>query len=194
MTSFPKQVTSPRSGLATVPSIYWSCQKGGQQQFRLCDYNCHCQPHERKRLPYINQFYLALTNAVDHIRIIDNFYLNEGIELLKIALASSMVNEIRILTSKSRKADITTARQALLGIRNKTIHGRNPAKLIEIRGHLKKKKPDIHDRFAIVDDELWHFGGTVGGVNSAINAASGPWSARQTRAIEFFEEIWIRGR
>ena len=46
------------------------------------------------------------------------------------------------------------------------------------------------DRFAIVDDGLWHFGSTVGGGHPGLTAASGPWSASDTRAVEFFEECW----
>lgn len=48
----------------------------------------------------------------------------------------------------------------------------------------------IHDRFAIIDNELWHFGGTVGGFNSKLSAASRGWDAKKLNAIKFFNEVW----
>ncbi|WP_405124401.1 hypothetical protein [Pseudomonas alloputida] len=50
----------------------------------------------------------------------------------------------------------------------------------------------VHDRFAIIDDELWHFGATVGGFHRDVNAASRGWSARSLGAIEFFDLAWQR--
>lgn len=32
-----------------------------------------------------------------------------------------------------------------------------------------------HDRFALLDDEIWHFGSTVGGIYPGITAFSGGW-------------------
>lgn len=34
----------------------------------------------------------------------------------------------------------------------------------------------IHDRFALFDDNIWHCGATVGGVHGAFHAISGPWN------------------
>lgn len=34
---------------------------------------------------------------------------------------------------------------------------------------------EIHDRFAVLDDEIWHFGGTVGGINAQLTAYSRGW-------------------
>lgn len=48
----------------------------------------------------------------------------------------------------------------------------------------------IHDRFAIVDDELWHFGATVGGFHRDVNAASRGWNAETLRAVRFFDLAW----
>ena len=33
----------------------------------------------------------------------------------------------------------------------------------------------IHDRFAIMDKKVWHFGSSIGGAEPHINAFSGPW-------------------
>ncbi|CAM4116163.1 hypothetical protein CR156_08750 [Stenotrophomonas lactitubi] len=48
----------------------------------------------------------------------------------------------------------------------------------------------IHDRFAIVDDELWHFGATVGGFHRDVNAVSRGWNAQTHGAVQFFDTAW----
>ncbi|MFF7109342.1 hypothetical protein [Pseudomonas sichuanensis] len=48
----------------------------------------------------------------------------------------------------------------------------------------------IHDRFAIIDNELWHFGATVGGFHRDVNAASRGWNAETHDAVQFFDTVW----
>ncbi len=60
---------------------------------------------------------------------------------------------------------------------------------IEVR-NMDKKNINVHDRFAIFDDELWHFGGTVGGIMKAVNAYSRGWNSEDHRAKDFFDDIW----
>ncbi|KFF84613.1 hypothetical protein [Pseudomonas syringae] len=48
----------------------------------------------------------------------------------------------------------------------------------------------VHDRFAIIDDELWHFGATVGGFHRDVNAASRGWNADTHKAVQFFNTVW----
>lgn len=43
----------------------------------------------------------------------------------------------------------------------------------------------IHDRFAIIDNELWHFGATVGGFHRDVNAVSRGWNADAHDAVQF---------
>jgi hypothetical protein len=61
---------------------------------------------------------------------------------------------------------------------------------IKVRFTLKTKFPYVHDRFAIIDDELWHFGATVGGLHSQVNAATRGWSADEHHAKDFFDLAW----
>jgi hypothetical protein len=49
--------------------------------------------------------------------------------------------------------------------------------------------PEVHDRFAIIDDVLWHCGATIGGMHNQINAMTYGWSALKTRAVDFFEDV-----
>lgn len=48
----------------------------------------------------------------------------------------------------------------------------------------------IHDRFAIIDNELWHFGATVGGFHRDVNAVSRGWNAETHDAVRFFDTAW----
>lgn len=48
----------------------------------------------------------------------------------------------------------------------------------------------IHDRFAIIDNELWHFGATVGGFHRDVNAVSRGWNAETHDAVQFFDTAW----
>lgn len=61
---------------------------------------------------------------------------------------------------------------------------------IDIKFNLTTNFDHIHDRFAIIDDELWHFGATVGGFHSQVTAASRGWDANEHGAISFFDLVW----
>lgn len=37
----------------------------------------------------------------------------------------------------------------------------------------------LHDRFALLDEDLWHFGVSIGGFYGGLHAISGPWPGRQ---------------
>lgn len=52
----------------------------------------------------------------------------------------------------------------------------------------------IHDRFAIVDNILWHFGSDIGSSNTSLNATSYGWNADKLGVIIFFEELWDKGK
>ena len=47
-----------------------------------------------------------------------------------------------------------------------------------------------HDRFAIIDDELWHWGANIGGTHHEVNAYSRGWSAHESGAEVYFERLW----
>ena len=46
----------------------------------------------------------------------------------------------------------------------------------------------FHDRFAVIDHELWHFGSTVGGAHPTFGAVTRGWDGMKFR--EVFEKIW----
>lgn len=59
---------------------------------------------------------------------------------------------------------------------------------------IKNYLPEVHDRFAIVDNELWHFGANVGGTHKSVNCFSRGWPAREYGAADFFQDYWKEAR
>lgn len=56
---------------------------------------------------------------------------------------------------------------------------------IEI-GELPSKGIDIHDRFAIMDGEIWHCGAAVGGMHGSLSAVTRGWQDTENRMKTFF--------
>jgi len=48
----------------------------------------------------------------------------------------------------------------------------------------------LHDRYAVLDDELWHFGSTVGGLHEGITSFSRGWSADEHKFLDLFNALW----
>lgn len=46
----------------------------------------------------------------------------------------------------------------------------------------------IHDRYAVIDDDLWHFGYTVGIHSTKLSSLSHGWPA--AKAEQLFDELW----
>lgn len=46
---------------------------------------------------------------------------------------------------------------------------------VEVLKLSDKNANDVHDRFALVDNCIWHFGAAVGGMHDKLHAYSGPW-------------------
>lgn len=77
-------------------------------------------------------------------------------------------------------------------VRLRSRPGRQNAFQIEVRlvrnGRSSVTLP--HDRFAIIDDELWHCGANVGGTHYEVNAYSRGWSATEKGALDYFDWLW----
>lgn len=139
------------------------------------------------------QFENALNNASKRIWLTDN-YLSESNYRLKLesilkslqAIQACRMVDIRIFfKSDMSKSDIIT----LLDGYNREL-SENECREIQYRFF---KGSPIHDRFAIIDDVLWHFGSDVGSTNKSIHATSYSWDANSLKAIKFFEDFWSAG-
>jgi phage terminase large subunit-like protein len=116
-------------------------------------------------------------------------------QILQWFHAHLAASDIRILTGSPREVskEILMRFEECSENINRSAHRRMKCN-IEIRTHLKKDFNCVHDRFAIVDEELWHFGATVGGFHPSVSAASRGWLATEHGAVEFFEEAWSSRR
>ena len=126
------------------------------------------------------------------ILVLDPHFDEIGARALSSALSSSQASDVRLLTGggdidRDGRERLRQELTQCLNLYQSTPRG------FEVRWNANLDRHDfpfLHDRFAIVDGELWHFGSTVGGGHPGVTAASGPWSTSTTRAVEFFEECW----
>jgi hypothetical protein len=145
------------------------------------------------------EFVKAAGEAQDRILILDEYLFKppEGTFQIRVKQVLSWfsnslrASDVRILTSsvidfnveyiikqfEERAAEINS------GIYSSGVK-------IQVRFTLKKNFPYIHDRFAIIDDELWHFGATVGGLHEHVNAATRGWVVDDHNGLAFFETAW----
>ena len=154
--------------------------------------------HERRSMHHrgivlkLVAFEVAVESALARVLVLDRIFDEAGVKALGPALSRSQASDVRLLTSRSGidNQDRERRRKELVDYRN--LYWSGPGG-VEVRWSTNLDRhsfPFLHDRFAIVDDGLWHFGSTVGGGHPGLTAASGPWSASDTRAVEFFEECW----
>lgn len=149
----------------------------------------------------LNAFLKAAGDAQDRIWIIDDylFKTREGKPLqiridqvLSMFPLSLVANDVKILTNavENEMDNIKAQLSGLADDINALSKYRKGTATFEVRFTLGTDFPHIHDRFAVVDDELWHFGATVGGLHDLVNAASRGWRIQDHGALEFFELAW----
>ena len=149
--------------------------------------------HQNHDTPGLYRPLVAFTSAVKKsmvcILVLDPHFDEVGVDVLASAIESSSAEDIRLLTG-GRKCERTKWREKLQSFRN---HDRPSSSQAQVSlGALPDKNsfPYLHDRFAVVDSTLWHFGSTVGGGHRGLTAASGPWSEDDTQGRRFFDECW----
>lgn len=144
-------------------------------------------------------FVEAVQRAARRVWIIDPYFLDfnsshlhqydiEPAEFYE-TLFESCTCDSRIICSATESSK--QQRQRLQSLLQKPASGYTAysAQLPQIK-FFNKRVPDFHDRFAIVDDKLWHFGANVAGTHKDINCFSRGWSARSTGAHDLFEKCW----
>jgi hypothetical protein len=184
--------------------IWWGSQEGGCNHFPRGMDVIAARKFSNNPSP-LDPFGRAVSEALDRVWIIDEYLLmpDEGKgdpssrieEILKWMPLQLAANDIRLLTKDHAEVDQDAL--ALFAERAKEINShstrRNGQCVIEVKTHLTQKFNFVHDRFAVIDDELWHFGGSVGGFHASVSAASRGWRASDRGAIEFFELAWNAG-
>ena len=181
--------------------ILWGSQEGGQTLFPT-SIAAYERKYSNDPVP-MQEFGKAVSDAQERVWIVDEYLLmpdsgkparriEQILTWLPLWLAAS---DIRLLTKHHKEVDdddLKKFRQHAQAI-NDYATRRGKECRVDVRMHLTRDCDYIHDRFAIIDDELWHFGGTVGGFHSKVSAASRGWRASDHGAISFFEEIWNAG-
>ena len=148
--------------------------------------------HEEGIVPKLVAFEVAIKSAAYRILVLDPHFDQAGMKVIGAALSYSRALDVRLLTGNRHIDDQDRERWRRAFVQHRNLNRSEPGGVdIRWRTSLDKHRfPFLHDRFAIVDGSLWHFGSTVGGGHPGLTAASGPWSASDTRAGGFFEECW----
>jgi len=138
----------------------------------------------------------AARRAQVRIWILDPKFSTDDEVILETIVVKADAADIRVLSEthdereRERIAGVSEMLEQIANDRRQ-----RPPKQVTVRWLPRLRKDDypfLHDRFAILDDELWHFGATVGGGHKSLNAFTRGWNARETFAIRFFEDLWTR--
>lgn len=186
-------------------AIFWSSQCGGMKHFpsmeAIVARKTACQ------LTPLREFVDAVSEAQERVWVIDQYFLNpedknEGLQnrirqILEWMPETMMANDIRILTKSHNTGANKNINNDLIRqfqkhgewISSRRSKGAGQCE-IKLRFTLVQNFDYVHDRFAIVDDELWHFGATVGGFHSQVSAATRGWRASEHGAEDFFNLAW----
>lgn len=186
----PQTTRAPLRPILSFPSVWWDSDSAPPDMMDMARFP------ERNEQAYRNNHrcvfgslaFLSALRTAQILRVVDpKFDRRDGAEPLERALRQSGLVQVRLLTGSHQGAqEWCTKMRKLLGER-----AQSGVPVVEWKTTLEAKRVfEVHDRFALVDDELWHFGATVGGAHRSINAYSRGWDAGKTRAIEFFEEAW----
>lgn len=151
----------------------------------------------------LQAFVEAAWIAEDRILVIDDFLFkprqhqslqsryDQILSWFPVGLAA---NDIRLLTNALGDHAEEEAIQKMFNERGEAINRYGPRReglaIIRVRFTLGRRFPYVHDRFAVIDNELWHFGATVGGLHYQVNAATRGWDADARGAVRFFDEAW----
>jgi hypothetical protein len=191
---------APASRSISGPQIVWPTMLLGVRGYEEGDakrFPDNEEYHARRVLgiggAMSTEFRSAVRRARDRIWVLDDYLFadDKSAERLIDTLFDTGAIDIKLATSEKAGAkEWTRYLKALVP----DFQRRNPATRIQVSLNLRKTElrnmVDVHDRFAVIDDVLWHCGATIGGLHHAINAMTFGWSAHETKAVEFFDRLW----
>ncbi|CAI0923332.1 Uncharacterised protein [Serratia fonticola] len=195
-------VSSPTKRSLPEKTIYWGCTAGGDPTKFPPDLNALRIRRDLDVAEPLTFFVDAVRDAQERIWILDGYFFAAPskkidstdyiLDIAKWFHARLDATDVRILTKVHQ--EFSSEMESIFEIQEKEINalrgGGKPKCSIQIRQTLKQKFDFMHDRFAVVDDELWHFGATVGGFHTSVSAVSRGWCANETGAINFFDLAW----
>lgn len=202
-------VISPPSRSIAPPQIIWPSADGygdnGADFTRFPGLRAIKARQSAEEVPMLAAFLEATGAAQQRIWILDDYLfktrngkplqgrIDQVMQIFPLTLVG---NDIRLLTKEihGENRNISDQLQGHASQINGFTRNRVGRCQIDVRFTLASHFPHVHDRFAIIDDELWHFGATVGGLHELVNAASRGWRTDDHGAIEFFELAWAGDR
>ncbi|MDH0648740.1 hypothetical protein N5D48_21245 [Pseudomonas sp. GD03858] len=192
-------VEAPVEPLVKDKQMLWPSLWGLDDASRFPELQAIKARHGASRLQPLSSFVQAIAEARMRVWLLDDYLfkasgemevdkLEQLLEWFPIGLAAG---DIRLLT-KSAGTHVDAEYKEAFDKRTREINSfrRNERCKIDVRFSLQTNFPYVHDRFAIVDDELWHFGAAVGGLHRQVNATTRGWSAAEHGAAEFFCLAW----
>jgi hypothetical protein len=194
---------TPRSPSGIAPQIVWPTMKVGDREYVEADLDRFPDEdmfRERRKRGIGGAMSPAFRQAVrvarERVWLVDEYLLDCdrcGAQLGELFLKTG-APDIRVVSvSREGAAERATKLRGLEQDLQKQTAGGIPPRIqirLNSRNDQPRDLPEMHDRFAIIDDVLWHCGATIGGLHQAINAMSFGWSANETNAIPFFERLW----
>ena len=212
MKSFAPEIKTVVKSKQPVPdkAIFWAAQTGygnlpNGDRNSFPEMRAIAERYSAEKPNPLATFGEAVAQAQNRVLLIDQYLLNpdkgnrqDRIDhILRWMPETILANDIRFLTkshntngNKEVDNDLAKKFQEHAEIINLFRPKGGGQCAIEVRFTLTQNFDYIHDRFAIIDDELWHFGATVGGFHSQVSAATRGWRASDHGAVDFFELAW----
>lgn len=180
------------------PKLIWpSAQKNIHGHYEPYD-SPHCPPlieiSQQAGCEYQCLEFWDQVKATRELFIMDKYFDVSAMKHLFNVIrnrSNGALEKVHLLCSSSHSTG-SDFKKLLAGIRSE--YRRNRGNL-EFSGDLKPGFFfDIHDRFAITDDELWHFGSTVGGVSGGLTALSRGWMDQVKAFKKVFHTAFHKAR
>jgi hypothetical protein len=173
------------------PNAWWSGQAIPSEDLRqFPGISERAERRGRRKNIYSVEFRLAVRRAWRLLILDPYFDALIGADPIEAFITGTSLKELRI--NGMRDVTEEEARRRVIDFRKILSQSQMKTSVPDVQWQdtLHKSVLELHDRFAIVDSELWHFGATVGGAHPSVNAFSRGWDANKTGAIAFFEELW----
>jgi hypothetical protein len=147
----------------------------------------------------LDEFVSAIKEAKNRLLILDPYfgargdsgsYDHTGLPLVEKGLILSRVATVKIASETLSVR--SNYRDGVQKLEDALSTGSKDPDLKWLDQLSKLNRFEAHDRFAIVDQELWHFGADVGGAHPGITMSSRGWSADETEAVRFFDQVWTQ--
>lgn len=145
--------------------------------------------HDHRNDPAFSPRFAEAIATAGRVWVIDGYLSDEPdvAEELFLIVTGADVEQTRVITSRQDRWD-----EVRRCAERYNTESRRSAR-IEL-GFVSSREKGFgalpHDRFALVDEVLWHWGATVGGGYSGINACSYGWNGSFRGVSRWFDELW----